>query len=39
MVDTELVAIPGAGHVSNLERPGQFNEVVCKFCRARRSTS
>jgi pimeloyl-ACP methyl ester carboxylesterase len=30
----ELVVIPGAGHVSNLERPGQFNEAVRAFCRA-----
>ncbi len=32
--DAKLVVIPGAGHVSNLERPEQFNETVCKFCRA-----
>ena len=32
--DTELVVIPGAGHVSNLERPEQFNEAVREFCRA-----
>ena len=30
----ELVVIPGAGHVSNLERPGEFNEAVRAFCRA-----
>ena len=30
----ELVVIPGAGHVSNLERPGKFNEAVRAFCRA-----
>jgi pimeloyl-ACP methyl ester carboxylesterase len=29
----ELVVIPGAGHVSNLEQPGPFNEAVRKFCR------
>jgi pimeloyl-ACP methyl ester carboxylesterase len=32
--DTKLVVIPGAGHVSNLERPEQFNEAVREFCRA-----
>jgi pimeloyl-ACP methyl ester carboxylesterase len=32
--DTELVVIPGAGHVSNLERPEQFNRALRKFCRA-----
>jgi pimeloyl-ACP methyl ester carboxylesterase len=32
--DTTLVVIPGAGHVSNLERPEQFNETVREFCRA-----
>jgi pimeloyl-ACP methyl ester carboxylesterase len=31
--DTELVVIPGAGHVSNLERPGLFNAAVLGFCR------
>ena len=31
--DTRLVVIPGAGHVSNLERPEQFNEAVRGFCR------
>ncbi len=31
--DTQLVVIPGAGHVSNLERPEEFNEAVRKFCR------
>ncbi|MDN3027671.1 alpha/beta hydrolase [Streptomyces sp. S.PB5] len=30
----ELVVIPGAGHVSNLERPAQFNRAVRAFCRA-----
>ena len=29
----ELVVIPGAGHMSNLERPDQFNAAVCAFCR------
>jgi pimeloyl-ACP methyl ester carboxylesterase len=32
--ETELVVIPGAGHVSHLERPEQLNEAVRKFCRA-----
>ncbi len=30
----ELVVIPQAGHVSNLERPEQFNDAVRGFCRA-----
>jgi pimeloyl-ACP methyl ester carboxylesterase len=29
----ELVLIPGAGHISNLEQPGLFNDAVRKFCR------
>ena len=29
---TELVVIPGAGHVSNLEQPAAFNEAVRAFC-------
>ena len=28
----ELVAIPDAGHESNLERPDPFNEAVADFC-------
>ena len=32
--DTKLVVIPGAGHVSNLERPEKFNDAVREFCRA-----
>lgn len=32
--DAELVVIPGAGHVSNLEQPEEFNEAVRAFCRA-----
>ena len=32
--DTQLVVIPGCGHVSNLERPTHFNEAVREFCRA-----
>jgi pimeloyl-ACP methyl ester carboxylesterase len=30
----ELVVIPGCGHVSNLERPEEFNDAVRAFCRA-----
>jgi pimeloyl-ACP methyl ester carboxylesterase len=30
----KLVVIAGAGHVSNLERPQEFNEAVREFCRA-----
>lgn len=32
--DAKLVVIPGAGHLSNLERPGEFNQAVREFCRA-----
>lgn len=32
--DAQLVVIPGAGHVSNLERPDLFNKAVREFCRA-----
>jgi pimeloyl-ACP methyl ester carboxylesterase len=32
--DTKLVVIPGAGHLSNLERPQLFNDAVREFCRA-----
>jgi pimeloyl-ACP methyl ester carboxylesterase len=32
--DAKLVVIPGAGHVSNLERPEQFNDAVREFCRS-----
>ncbi|POX55295.1 alpha/beta hydrolase [Streptomyces sp. Ru71] len=32
--DTELIVIPGAGHVSNLERPKEFNQAVRDFCHA-----
>ena len=31
--DATLVTIPGAGHVSNLERPERFDEAVRAFCR------
>jgi pimeloyl-ACP methyl ester carboxylesterase len=31
---TELVVIPGAGHVCQLERPAQVNEAIRNFCRA-----
>src|SRR4051812_31279273 len=29
----ELLVIPGAGHMSNLERPDEFNAAVRDFCR------
>ena len=29
----ELLVIPGAGHMSNLERPEEFNAAVRDFCR------
>lgn len=32
--DSKLVVIAGAGHVSNLEQPEQFNDVVREFCRS-----
>jgi len=32
--DATLVVIPGAGHVSNLEQPGRFNDAVREFCCA-----
>lgn len=31
---SELVVIPGAGHVSNLEEPERVNEAIREFCRA-----
>jgi len=31
---SELVLIPGAGHVSNLEQPELFNKAVRRHCRA-----
>ncbi|MBE8470872.1 alpha/beta fold hydrolase [Streptomyces justiciae] len=34
--DTELVVLPGAGHVSNLQAPERFNQAVRAFCRAHR---
>jgi pimeloyl-ACP methyl ester carboxylesterase len=33
--DTELVVIPGAGHLSNLEKPEMINEAIREFCRVR----
>jgi pimeloyl-ACP methyl ester carboxylesterase len=35
--DATLVVISGAGHVTNLERPEQFNAAVREFCRAHSS--
>jgi pimeloyl-ACP methyl ester carboxylesterase len=32
--DSELVVIPGAGHVCQLEQPEPLNEAVRNFCRA-----
>jgi pimeloyl-ACP methyl ester carboxylesterase len=32
---SELVIIPGAGHVSNMERPDKFNAHVRRFCLER----
>jgi pimeloyl-ACP methyl ester carboxylesterase len=32
---TTTVVIPGAGHVTNLERPEDFNEAVRRFCLGR----
>jgi pimeloyl-ACP methyl ester carboxylesterase/ketosteroid isomerase-like protein len=32
--DSELVVIPRAGHMSNMERPDEFNRAVLEFCRA-----
>ena len=29
----ELVVIPDAGHISNLEQPGAFNDALRAFCR------
>lgn len=31
---SELVLIPDCGHVSNLERPEEFNRAIREFCRA-----
>jgi pimeloyl-ACP methyl ester carboxylesterase len=31
--DARLVVIPGCGHISNLERPHEFNEAISAFCR------
>ena len=36
--DAELVVIPGAGHMSNLEQPDPFNATVRGFCRRHRRT-
>jgi pimeloyl-ACP methyl ester carboxylesterase len=31
--DAKLVVIPGAGHMSNIEKPESFNDAVREFCR------
>jgi len=33
---TELVVIPGAGHLCQLERPSEVNEAIRNFCRTHR---
>ena len=33
--DATLVVIAGSGHLSNLEKPEQFNDAVRRFCRTR----
>ena len=30
--NAELTVLPGAGHMSNLEQPGPFNDAVRDFC-------
>ena len=35
---TRLAVISGAGHLSNLEAPAQFNAAVLAFCATTRST-
>jgi len=32
--DAQLVVIPGAGHMSNLEAPERVNDAIRQFCRA-----
>jgi pimeloyl-ACP methyl ester carboxylesterase len=34
ITDAELVVLPAAGHMSNLEQPQLFNEAVLDFCRS-----
>ena len=36
--DAELVVMPAAGHLCQLERPTSFNHVVRTFCKAQRQT-
>ena len=35
---TELVVLPRAGHVSNLEQPARFNQAIREFCRTHSTT-
>jgi pimeloyl-ACP methyl ester carboxylesterase len=37
--NARLVVIPEAGHLSNLERPEEFNAAVRMFCRAPSATT
>lgn len=34
MANSELVVLPGVGHLGNLEAPERFNHAVRRFCRA-----
>jgi pimeloyl-ACP methyl ester carboxylesterase len=34
MAEADLRDLPGAGHVSNLERPELFNAAIFEFCPA-----
>jgi len=34
MPDSELVVIPGAGHICNMEAPAEFNAHVRRFLRS-----
>jgi pimeloyl-ACP methyl ester carboxylesterase len=39
IANSKLVVIPGCGHMSNLEKPDEFNEIVREFCRAHSRTT